>query len=84
MRLLPLGPAIVLLAAMGGCVSSESAGVAEAPAIRSNTLQPQQRSYLDAGPAPARPRDVSGLRANSTGAPGHSDTFSRGVLPSFF
>jgi hypothetical protein len=75
---------MVLLAAVGGCVSNESVAVSDAPTVRTMTIQPPQRSYLDAGPAPAQLRDVSGLRANRTGAPGHSDNFSNGVLPSFF
>ena len=84
MRLIHLGPATILLAVLGGCVSREPAAYSEAPVVQSMTIQPQQRSYLDAGPAPAQLRDVSGLRANRTGAPGHSDNFSNGVLPSFF
>jgi hypothetical protein len=83
MRLLHLGPAMVLLAALGGCAPREPAAYSEAPAVQSMTIQPQQRSYLDAGPAPARLSGPGYLRDNGTSFAGRSDSFGGGVLPSY-
>lgn len=83
MRLLHLAPATILLAALGGCVSSEPAAYSDAPAVQSMSTRPPQRSYLDAGPAPARPSGPSYLRDNGASFAGRSDSFGSGVLPSF-
>jgi hypothetical protein len=83
MRLLHLAPATVLLAALGGCVSSEPVAYSEPPVVQSMTFQPQQRSYLDAGPAPARLSGPGNTRDSQTGFAGRSDSFGGGVLPSF-
>ena len=47
------------------------------------TIRPQQRSYLDAGPAPARQSGPGYLRDNGTSFATRSDSFGSGVLPSF-
>ncbi|RYE33260.1 MAG: hypothetical protein EOP23_09215 [Hyphomicrobiales bacterium] len=83
MRLLHLGPATILLAALGGCASREPAAFSEPPAVGSMTIQPQQRSYLDAGPAPARLSGPGYARENRTDFAGRSDSFGGSVLPSF-
>ncbi len=83
MRLLHFASATVLLAALGGCVSNEPAAYSEPPAVQSMTLRPQQRSYLDAGPAPARLSSPSYSRDSSTGFAGRSDSFGGGLVPSF-
>lgn len=83
MRLLHLAPATIFLAALGGCVSSEPAAYADAPVVQTMPIQPQQRSYLDAGPAPARLSGPSYRRDSGTSFAGRSDSFGSGVLPSF-
>ncbi len=83
MRLIHLGPAVILLAALGGCASREPAEFSEAPVVQSMTIQPQQRSFLDPGPAPARQSAPSYLRDSGTSFAGRSDSFGNGVLPSF-
>lgn len=83
MRLRHFAPATALLATLGGCVSSEPAAVSEAPPVRSVTIQPQQRSYLDAGPAPARLNSPGSMRDDRTNFAGRSDSFGSGILPSF-
>ncbi len=83
MRLLQLASATILLAALGGCVSSEPAAYSDAPAAPSMSIRQPQRSYLDAGPAPARTNAPSYLRDSGTGFAGRSDSFGSGVLPSF-
>lgn len=83
MRLLPFAPAALLLAALGGCASGEPAAYSEAPVVQSMTIQPQQRSYLDAGPAPARLSGPGYARDNRTDFAGRSDSFGNSVLPSF-
>uniref|UniRef100_A0A9E7ZNW0 Uncharacterized protein n=1 Tax=Bosea sp. NBC_00436 TaxID=2969620 RepID=A0A9E7ZNW0_9HYPH len=83
MHLLHLAPATILLAALGGCVSSEPTAYSEPPAVQSMSIRPSQRSYLDAGPAPARPNAPSYLRDSGTNFAGRSDSFGSGVLPSF-
>ena len=83
MRLIHLGPATILLVVLGGCVSREPAEYSEAPVVRSMTIQPQQRSYLDAGPAPARLSGPGYVRDNRTDFAGRSDSFGGSVLPSF-
>ncbi|WP_336814838.1 hypothetical protein [Bosea sp. MMO-172] len=47
------------------------------------TLRPQQRSYLDAGPAPARLSSPAYSRDSSTGFAGRSDSFGSGLVPTF-
>ena len=54
MRILHFAAATAFLAALGGCVSSEPTAYSEPPTVQTMTIRPQQRSYLDAGPAPAR------------------------------
>lgn len=83
MRLTHLAPATILLMALGGCASREPAEFSEAPVVQSMTIQPQQRSYLDPGPAPARQSGPSYLRGSGTSFAGRSDSFGNSVLPSF-
>ena len=83
MRLLHFTSATVLLAALGGCVSNEPAAYSEPPAVQSMTLRPQQRSYLDAGPAPARLSGPGYTRENQTGFAGRSDSFGGSMVPAF-
>ncbi len=83
MRLLPLAPAALLLAMLGGCASSGPAAYSEPPVFQSMTFQPQQRSYLDAGPAPARLSGPGYARDSRTDFAGRSDSFGNSVLPSF-
>ncbi len=83
MRLLHFTSATVLLAALGGCVSNEPAAYSEPPSVQSMTLRPQQRSYLDAGPAPARLSSPAYSRDSSTGFAGRSDSFGSGLVPTF-
>lgn len=83
MRLLHFAPATLLLAAMGGCVSREPAAYADAPAPESIQIRPQQRSYLDAGPAPARLSGPGYARDSGASFAGRSDSFGNSVLPSF-
>jgi len=83
MRLLQLAPATLFLAALGGCVSREPAAYAGAPAPESIQIRPQQRSYLDAGPAPARLSGPSYARDSGASFAGRSDSFGNSVLPSF-
>ncbi|WP_306222945.1 hypothetical protein [Bosea beijingensis] len=83
MRLIHLGPATILLAALGGCASREPAEFSEAPVVQSMTIQPQQRSYLDPGPAPARLSGPGYARDSGTSFAGRSDSFGSSVLPSF-
>lgn len=83
MRLTQLCPALILLAALGGCASREAAEYSEAPVGQSMVIRPQQRSYLDAGPAPARQSGPGYLRDNGTSFATRSDSFGSGVLPSF-
>ena len=82
MRLLHLAPATLLLAALGGCVSREPAAYADAPPP-SISIRPHQRSYLDAGPAPARLSGPSYSRDAGASFAGRSDSFGNSVLPSF-
>ncbi|WP_139219297.1 hypothetical protein [Bosea sp. CRIB-10] len=43
--------------------------------------QPQQRSYLDTGPSPARTGGPSYIRANQNSATRQTDFFGNDVLP---
>ena len=81
MRLLHFASATVLLAALGGCVSNEPAAYSEPPAVQSMTLRPQQRSYLDAGPAPARQGGPNYVRENAYGSPDAGTLLGRDSLP---
>lgn len=83
MRLLQLASATLFLAALGGCVSREPAAYSDAPAPQSTQIRPQQRSYLDAGPAPARLNGPSYSRDSGASFAGRSDSFGNSVLPSF-
>jgi hypothetical protein len=83
MRLIHLGPATILLAALGGCAPREPAEFSEAPVVRSMTIQPQQRSFLDPGPAPARLSGPGYTRDSGASFAGRSDSFGGSVLPSF-
>lgn len=83
MRLFHFAPATLLLAALGGCVSSQPAAYSDASPPPSVSIRPQQRSYLDAGPAPARLNNPNYMRDDRTTFAGRSDSFGSGVLPSF-
>lgn len=83
MRLLHFAPATALLAALGGCVSSEPAAYAETPMVQTMPIRPQQRSYLDAGPAPARLSGPGYTRDSQTGFAGRSDSFGSNLVPTF-
>ena len=83
MRLLQFAPATILIAALGGCASNEPVAYSDPPAVQSMPIRPQQRSYLDAGPAPARLSGPGYTRDNATGFAGRSDSFGNGILPSF-
>ena len=83
MRLLHIAPATILLAALGGCVSREPVAYSDPPMVQNMPIRPQQRSYLDAGPAPARQSGPGYLRDNGTSFATRSDSFGSGVLPSF-
>lgn len=83
MRILHFAAATAFLAALGGCVSSEPAAYSEPPTVQTMTIRPQQRSYLDAGPAPARLSGPAYSRDSSPGFAGRSDSFGNGLAPSF-
>lgn len=83
MRLLHFAPAIALLVAIGGCVSSEPATYSETPVVQTMPIRPQERSYLDAGPAPARLSGPGYARDSQTGFAGRSDSFGGSMVPSF-
>lgn len=83
MRLLHFVPATALLAALGGCASGEPAAYSETPVVQTVPIRPQQRSYLDAGPAPARLSGPGYTRENQTGFAGRSDSFGGSMVPAF-
>lgn len=84
MRHFHFSSAAVLLAGLGGCVSNEPAAYSEPPTVQSMVLRPQQRSYLDAGPAPARLSGPGYTRDNPAGFAARSDSFGgSSLVPSF-
>lgn len=66
-------------AALAACTTQEAAREPAAPATTIAT--PQQRSYLDPGPAPARLGGPSYMRDNLTSSPRQTDSFGNDVLP---
>ena len=71
-------PAFVL----GACTTQDAASPPP-ETQRIVTSTPTQRSYLDAGPAPARLSGPSYSRDAGASFAGRSDSFGNSVLPSF-